>query len=92
MGKGVLRAATERRHEATGILHLLDHVGRGRPQRVGYELDLVVLEGLLHQGPGCGRGPTDELPQLLPFGKLGHAGVGQDLLREGAMFLRDHFL
>jgi hypothetical protein len=82
--------AAQRRHQPAGIVNLLDHIGRWRPQRVGDELDLAVLQRHLDLRRGGRRRPAKQLVhRMVAFGQPRDAVVGEDLVGEAAVLLRN---
>jgi hypothetical protein len=57
---------------------------------VGEQPHLLVPECRFHQRAGGDRRPPQQLGDLLACRKLGHAGLGQELLDEVAVLLGNH--
>ena len=86
----LVHAPAQRRDQPAALVHLLDHVGRRRAERVRDQPHLRVLERDLDLRRRGGRGPAEQLARAVLGRQLGHAVVGEQLRGELAVLQRDH--
>ena len=89
---GVLGAARQRGDRDTGLVRLVDDVLRRRAERVGDQLDRM-LERHLDVRPGHRMQPAEHARgALLVVGQRRHPEVGERLVDEVAVALRDQLV
>ncbi len=89
---GLGRRATQRSHLTTGLVDVLDHVGRWSAERVRDERDLRMLQCHLDLRGRGGLGPAKQLQRVLIAVVDRDPVVGENLAGEVQVLLRDHRL